>query len=244
MAEQKGGRRELDSRSAAVSMPASLTRSEFRIRYDPGQVIYRQGDPCDAVYYIEEGSVQISVMSVQGKEGVIASLGATDFFGEECLAHPPAHLSTATAMSQCAVIKIGKDRMLNALQQAPAFAEHFISFLLSRNAQIQDDLIDQLFNSSEKRLARTLLLLANFGGETDLVIPKVSQESLAARIGTNRSRVNYFMNKFRRLGFIEYQGRELRVHSSLVKVLVQESSRETEKSAVRKQGQRKRRSAE
>ncbi|MEX0693893.1 MAG: Crp/Fnr family transcriptional regulator [Rhodospirillales bacterium] len=191
------------------------------VSYAANDVIFRQGDPADAVYYLEKGSVRITVVSDQGKEGVIAILGAGDFFGEGCLVGQGLYLATASAAKQTSAIAVDKVAMIRALNEHPAFSEMFMSFLLSRNVQIEADLVDQLFNSSEKRLARVLLLLANFGkeGKLELIVPKVSQEVLAARVGTTRSRVNYFMNKFRKLGLIEYNG-EIKVHSALLNVIV------------------------
>jgi CRP/FNR family transcriptional regulator, cyclic AMP receptor protein len=186
-----------------------------------GRVIYRQGDEAQAVYYIEKGKVQIAVASKQGKQGVIAILEAGDFFGEGCLAGQPLSMATAIAMTDTKVMRIAKSVMVELMRSEPSFAQLFTAFLLSRNVQIEADLVDQLFNSSEKRLARVLLMLAHFGkdGTMELVIPKISQDVLAARVGTTRSRINYFMNKFRKLGFIEYNG-TLKVHSSLLNVIV------------------------
>lgn len=180
-----------------------------------------QGDPADAVFYIEKGRVQLTVVSEHGKEGVIAMPSIGDFFGEGCLAGQPVHIASATAMSSSTITKIDKETMVHVLREQPALSEMFMAFLLSRNVQFEADLIDQLFNSSEKRLARILLLLANFGkeGKLELVIPKINQDILAARVGTTRSRINYFMNKFRKLGLIEYNG-ELKVHTSLLNVIV------------------------
>jgi CRP-like cAMP-binding protein len=190
-------------------------------KYKRGQAIFRQGDDADAVYYIDKGKVQITVASKQGKEGVIAILDPGEFFGEGCLAGQPLHMATASAMTEATVIPIDKEAMIRLLHEHPAFSQLFMSFLLSRNVQIEADLVDQLFNSSEKRLARVLLLLAHFGkdGKMEPVIPKVSQDLLAARVGTTRSRINYFMNKFRKLGFIEYNG-TLKVNSALLNVIV------------------------
>jgi CRP-like cAMP-binding protein len=184
-------------------------------------VIFRQGEPADAVYYLQKGKVQLSVISDHGKLAVIAILEAGDFFGEGCLAGQPLHVSTASAMTASTVMKIDKETMIRALHEQPAFAELFMAFLLTRTIQVEADLIDQLFNSSEQRLARLLLLLANIGkeGKLETVIPKVNQELLASRVGTTRSRINQFMNKFRRLGFIEYNG-SLKVHSSLLQVVL------------------------
>jgi CRP/FNR family transcriptional regulator, cyclic AMP receptor protein len=190
-------------------------------KYRPQASIFMQGDPADAVFYIERGKVQLTVISDQGKEGVIAMPGAGDFFGEGCLAGQPLHIASATAMSNSTIVRIEKETMVRVLHEEPALSEMFMAFLLSRNVQFEADLVDQLFNSSEKRLARILLLLANIGkeGKLETVIPKISQETLAARVGTTRSRINYFMNKFRKLGLIEYNG-ELKVHTSLLNIIV------------------------
>ena len=176
------------------------------------------------MFYIESGEVQISVVSEQGKEGVITMLGAGEFLGEGCLAGQHLHMASAIAQSPSAVIRIPKPTMIRALHEQPVFAETFTTFLLSRNVQIEADLVDHLFNSSEKRLARMLLLLSNFGkdGKMEIVIPKINQDVLAARVGTTRSRINFFMNKFRKLGFIEYNG-DLKVHSSLLNVIVHDA---------------------
>lgn len=191
--------------------------------YKSKQTIFCQGDPADAVYYIESGRVQLTVVSDQGKEGVVAILGDGDFFGEACLAGQVLYTSSAIASTECELIRIEKPAMLRLLHEQSGFSEMFMGFLLSRNIQIEEDLVDQLFNSSEKRLARVLLILANFGKDGGMTgsIPKVSQEVLAARVGTTRSRINYFMNKFRKLGLIEY-GEELRVHPELLNVIVNE----------------------
>jgi CRP/FNR family transcriptional regulator, cyclic AMP receptor protein len=185
------------------------------------QIVYRQGDPADSVFYIRSGKVKATVVSEQGKEAVVALLGADDFFGEGCLAGQPLRLSTASAMTQCVIVRIAKADITRVIHEEPAFAELFISHLLARNSRVEEDLVDQLFNSSEKRLARTLLLLANFGkeGRPEPVIAKISQETLAEIIGTTRSRVSFFMNKFRELGLIDYNGR-IEVHSSLLNVVL------------------------
>ena len=183
--------------------------------------MYRQGDPADSVFYIRNGKVKATVVSEQGKEAVVALLGADDFSGEGCLAGQPLRLSTASAMAQCVIVRIAKADITRVIHEEPAFAELFISHLLARNSRVEEDLVDQLFNSSEKRLARTLLLLANFGkeGRPEPVIAKISQETLAEIIGTTRSRVSFFMNKFRELGLIDYNG-HIEVHSSLLNVVL------------------------
>jgi CRP-like cAMP-binding protein len=188
-----------------------------------GQVVFAQGAPADAVYFLQRGKIKLSLLSPQGKEAVIALLGANDFFGEGCLAGQRVRMSTATTLSPCAVIRVEKRAMIRALADRPEFSATFITHLLSRNIRIEEDLTDQLFNSSEKRLARLLLLLANFGKEglPEPVIAKMSQQTLADMIGTTRSRVSFFMNKFRRLGFIEYNG-GLHVNSSLLTVVLHE----------------------
>jgi CRP-like cAMP-binding protein len=190
-------------------------------KYKRGQLIFRQGEAADAVFYIQTGKAQITVVSDQGKEGVIGMLEAGEFLGEGCLAGQPLHMASASVTTESAIVRIEKDAMIRALRDEPAFSQLFMSYLLSRNVQIEADLVDQLFNSSEKRLARVLLLLAHFGkdGKMVPVIPNISQEILAARVGTTRSRINFFMNKFRKLGFIEYNG-SLKVHSSLLNVIV------------------------
>jgi CRP/FNR family transcriptional regulator, cyclic AMP receptor protein len=183
--------------------------------------IFTQGEVADAVFYLQDGQVKLTVVSEQGKEAVIAILEARSFFGEGCLAGQPRRMATATALTDCALMRIEQPAMLQVLHAEPAFAELFMTYLLSRNRRIEEDLIDQLFNSSEKRLARTLLLLAHFGkeGKEELVMPKVSQETLAEMIGTTRSRVSFFLNKFRKLGFIDYNG-GMHVHSSLLNVIL------------------------
>jgi CRP/FNR family transcriptional regulator, cyclic AMP receptor protein len=187
----------------------------------PQSPIFSQGEAADAVFYIQDGKVKLTVVSEHGKEAVIALLEAQAFFGEGCLAGQPRRMATATALTDCALMRIAKPAMLQVLHAEPAFSELFMAYLLSRNSRIEADLIDQLFNSSEKRLARVLLLLAHFGkeGKEELVTPRISQETLAEMIGTTRSRVSFFLNKFRKLGFIEYNG-ELRVHSALLNVVL------------------------
>jgi len=189
-------------------------------KYQPGEPVFLQGDPADAVFYIQKGGVQITVVSKQGKEGVVAMLRTGEFFGEGCLAGQPLHIATATATTESTIARVARATMVRVLHEEPDLSELFMSFLLSRNIQVEADLVDQLFNSSEKRLARILLLLANFGKEGKMEsIPKISQEILAARVGTTRSRINFFMNRFRKLGLIEYNG-GLKVHSALLNVIV------------------------
>jgi CRP-like cAMP-binding protein len=186
-----------------------------------GEVVFSQGDPADAVFYVQKGKLKLTVVSDQGKEAVIAILEAGDFFGEGCLAGQIKRMATATAMTDCVAARLEKSEMIRVLHEEPVFSELFLRYLLSRNIRIEEDLVDQLFNSSEKRLARVLLLLANFGkeGRPEPVIPKISQQMLAEIIGTTRARVNFFMNRFRKLGFIEYNG-GLHVHSSLLNVVL------------------------
>lgn len=200
---------------------ASVGAGKTIVKYQRDQPIFRQGDAADAVFYIQRGRVQITVVSEQGKEGVIAIQEPGEFFGEGCMAGQFLHLATASAMADCTIVRIVKNAMIQALRDDPIFAQLFMTFLLSRNAQIESDLVDQLFNSSEKRLARVLLLLANFGkdGKLETVLSPINQEILAAKVGTTRSRINFFMNKFRKLGFIEYNG-TLKVHTSLLNVIV------------------------
>ena len=190
-------------------------------KYTPKKAIFRQGEPADSIFYIEKGKVKLGVVSDRGKEAVVAILGPGDFLGEGCLAGQALRMSSATPLSDCKVVRIDKDATIRALRADPSFSEAFLAYLLIRNIRIQEDLVDQLFNSSEKRLARVLLLLANYGKEskTDLVIAKISQETLAEMIGTTRSRVSHFMNKFRKLGFIEYNG-GVQVHSSLLNIVL------------------------
>ena len=186
------------------------------------QILFSQGNAADAVFYIEAGQVRLSIMSHQGKEAVLATLEPGDFVGEGCLAGQLVWVTTATALADSRIVRIDKQAMINALHSEPTFAELFLTYLLSRNMRIQEDLVDQLFNSSEKRLARVLLLMAHFGkeGKSEAVIPKISQEVLAEMIGTTRSRVSFFMNKFRKLGFLEYGGGEVHVHSSLLNIVL------------------------
>ena len=176
------------------------------------------------MFFIESGKVKLTVVSTRGKEAVIAVLERESFFGEGCLAGQPLRMSTASAIQPSSLTRVSKATMVGLLHREPEFAEHFIAYLLSRNVRIEEDLVDQLFNSSEKRLARILLLLAHFGKEPrpETVIPKVSQETLAAMVGTTRSRVSYFMNRFRKMGFIEYSGSSLEVHSALLTVVLRD----------------------
>jgi CRP/FNR family transcriptional regulator, cyclic AMP receptor protein len=191
--------------------------------YRKDQIVYRQGDPADAVFYIQSGKVKKTVVSEQGKEAVVAILDTGDFFGEGCLTGELLRLATVSALMNCVIARISKTDITRVIHEEPAFAELFISHLLARNSRVEEDLVDQLFNSSEKRLARTLLLLANFGkeGRPEPIIAKVSQETLAEMIGTTRSRVSFFMNKFRKLGLIDYNG-SIEVHGSLLNVVLRD----------------------
>jgi len=193
-------------------------------KYKKNQVVYQQGDPADSVFYIQTGRAKVTVVSEQGKEAVVAVLGAGSFFGEGCLGGQTLRLATVAALTECAITRITKPEIVAVIHKEPAFAELFISHLLDRNSRVEADLVDQLFNSSEKRLARTLLLLANFGkeGKPEPVLAKISQETLAEIIGTTRSRVSFFMNKFRRLGLIDYNG-HIEVHSSLLNLVLHET---------------------
>ncbi len=192
-------------------------------RYRSKQVIYSQGDVADAVFYVESGKVRLTVVSTRGKEAVIGVVEPRSFFGEGCLAAQPLRMSTAIATEPASILRVDKSTMVRSLHREQEFAELFIAYLLSRNVRIEEDLVDQLFNSSEKRLARILLLLAHFGKESrpESVIPKISQETLAAMVGTTRSRVSFFMNRFRKMGFIHYNG-GLAVHSALFTVLLRD----------------------
>ena len=192
--------------------------------YKPKKYIFGQGTKCDAVFYIQKGHVDLSVVSDQGKERVVGMLGPGAFIGEGCLAGQPVYLASARASTEATLIRVEVETMIRAIHDHPELSERFMAFLLLRNSQIESDLVDQLFNSSEKRLARLLLLMANFGkeGRPEPVIAKVSQETLAEMIGTTRSRVSFFMNKFRKLGFINYNG-SLEVHSSLLNMVLHET---------------------
>ena len=198
-----------------------LNGGSTRSNYRKNQIVFAQGDAADAVFHIEEGKVKVTVISERGKEAVVAINAEGDFFGEACLTGQPRRLATVTAMTESVIVRLDKAAVVRALHDKPKFSEMFMAYLLTRNARIESDLVDQLFNSSEKRLARLLLLMANFGkdGAPVPVIAKVSQETLAEMVGTTRSRVNVFMNKFRRLGFIEYNGK-MEVHSSLLNVVL------------------------
>ena len=194
-----------------------------RVDYEPGKKIFAQGEPATSVMYVDEGTVRLSVLSHAGKEAVIAVLDGGHFFGEGCLVGQAQRMATASAMAACAIVVVDKQEMVRQLHTEPAFADQFLTHMLTRNIRIEEDLIDQLFNSSEKRLARTLLLLARYGEPeaSHRALPKVSQETLAEMVGTTRSRVNFFMNKFRKLGFIEYNG-GLKINNSLLSVVLRD----------------------
>jgi len=195
-------------------------------KYRRNKVIFSQGELADAVFYIQKGQVKITVVSEQGKEAVVAVLGPDEFCGEGCLTGQPLRMATATAMTECEIMRLEKATIIRVLHEEPAFSEMFVSHLLERTIRVEADLVDQLFNSSEKRLARALLLLANFGkeGRPEPILAKISQETLAEMIGTTRARVSFFMNKFRKLGLINYNG-HLEVHSSLLNVVLHDEPR-------------------
>jgi CRP/FNR family cyclic AMP-dependent transcriptional regulator len=208
-----------DPKSFLSKVNGGRTLAEYRTH----QIVYRQGDPADAVFYMQTGKAKVTVVSEQGKEAVVAVLGAGDFFGEGCLAGQLLRLASVATLTECAITRMPKAEIVGIIHTEPAFAELFISHLLARNSRVEEDLVDQLFNSSEKRLARTLLLLANFGkeGDPEPVLAKISQETLAEMVGTTRSRVSLFMNKFRKLGLIDYNG-HIEVHRSLLNLILHE----------------------
>ena len=211
-------------------MLSSASLSKSTLTFKPKQNIFTQGSPAEAVYYIKTGEVRLTVVSEHGREGVTAILGPDLFFGEQCLARPPVNSASATAMTETTVVRIEKSSMLRILHEDPALSDTFMSFLVHRNKQIEADLLDHLFNSSEQRLAKILLQLANLDGNdrSQSVIPRISQDILAARVGTTRSRVNFFMNKFRKLGYIKYspsadgQRSGLKINTSLMNVISRE----------------------
>lgn len=227
LARQAAGESHLrpgDFAAASLLTSAGPGRSHFEVK--ARQTIVRQGDPATAVYFINRGKVQLLVVSEQGKEAVIGILEPGDFFGEGCVAGRMTYHSSAVTMTDCSIVRIERSAMLRLLTEQPAISEVFMNFLLSRSVRIEADLIDQLFNSSERRLARVLLLLADFGadGKSESVIPRVSQEMLAAKVGTTRSRINFFMNKFRNLGLIEYDNASetLTVRRALLNIILSE----------------------
>jgi CRP/FNR family cyclic AMP-dependent transcriptional regulator len=210
-------RRKFDPQTFLSTIDGGRKITDFPKR----QIIFAQGDSCDAVFYIQKGNVKLTVLSKSGQEATIGILNESAFFGEGCLTGQALRMCSATAMTDCTVMRIDKKSMMDVIHRERAFSEMFVAYLLTRNIRYEEDLIDQLFNSSEKRLARVLLLLAHFGkeGKPEVAIPKISQETLAEMVGTTRGRVNFFMNRFRKLGFVRYNG-ELEVHSSLLNVVL------------------------
>ena len=223
MARERTGRKApskgFDTEAFLTTMGAGRTITAYKAK----SYIFRQGTECDAVFYIQQGQVELSVVSQQGKERVVGMLGAGSFLGEGCLAGHPRYLASARASTEATVARVETAILAQAMKDHPELSERFMAFLLLRNSQVEADLVDQLFNSSEKRLARLLVMLAQVGQEAELrtVATPISQEVMAARVGTTRSRINYFMNKFRKLGLIEYNG-HIKVHSSLLNVIVRE----------------------
>jgi CRP-like cAMP-binding protein len=201
---------------------ATIGEGRKIVPFEKQQTIFAQGDGADAVFYIQNGKVRLTVVSNNGKEATIGILGEKNFFGEGCLAGQPLRMSAATAMTDCELLRIEKKAMIQALHREHALSDLFVAYLLTRNIRYEEDLVDHLFNSSEKRLARILLLLAHFGkeGVPETVIPKMSQETLAEMVGTTRSRVSFFMNRFRKLGFVDYDDSGLQVHSSLLNIVL------------------------
>ncbi|HTC94026.1 MAG TPA: Crp/Fnr family transcriptional regulator [Terriglobales bacterium] len=200
---------------------ASIGRGRRILEFGKKRAIFTQGEPANAVFYLQKGRVKLTVVSSRGKEATIGMLGTGDFFGEGCIANQPLRMATASAIIDCTVVRIEKKAMMQVLHQQHTFSDLFVAYLVSRNIRFEEDLIDQLFNSSEKRLARILLLLARFGkeGKPEPLVPKISQETLAEMVGTTRSRVSFFMNRFRKLGFIKYNG-GLYVHGSLLNIIL------------------------
>jgi CRP/FNR family transcriptional regulator, cyclic AMP receptor protein len=217
VAKAKKKKQSFDVKTFLSTVDGGRTISNYR----KNDKVFSQGDPANSVFYIQDGKVKVCVISELGKEAVVALHGKGDFFGEGCLNGQPLRLATAVAMTECVIMRLDKAAVVRVLHDEPKFSEAFVSFLLARNARVEEDLVDQLFNSSEKRLARVLLLMANFGkeGKPEPIIPKISQETLAQIVGTTRSQVSTFMNKFRQLGFIHYNG-DLRVHNSLLNVVL------------------------
>ena len=201
----------------------SESRGGITKEYRKKSTLFSQGEPADAIFYIEKGEVKLTVLSPRGKEAVVAVLGSRDFFGEGCLAGQPHRIATAIAMTECTILRVQKETMTQMLRNERALSDLFMAYLLSRNVRVEEDLVDQLFNSSEKRLARILLLLTRFGkdGQQELVVPRITHETLAEMVGTTRSRVSFFMNRFRKRGFVEYKG-GLQVHSSLLSVVLRD----------------------
>jgi len=217
---RKGQKASFDPKSFLAKVGEGKTIAKYR----KDHVVFSQGDVADAVFYVQEGKLKVTVISQQGKEAVVAILGPGDFFGEGCLNGHALRVATTSAMKECVVTRIEKASMIAALHNEPEFSAVFIAYLLARNSRVEEDLVDQLFNSSERRLARLLLLLANFGkeGRPEPIVGKISQEMLAEMIGTTRARVSFFMNKFCRLGFIEYNGK-LEIHTSLLNMVLHDN---------------------
>jgi CRP/FNR family cyclic AMP-dependent transcriptional regulator len=210
----------------AATFLATAAKGRVISTHRKGKILFAQGDAADAIFYIKKGKVKVTVVSKQGKEAVVALLGADEFFGEGCLISQPKRLATATAMTDCVTMRVETSEMQRALNRQPTFSRMFLSHILTRGARVEEDLVDQLFNSTEKRLARLLLLLANFGkeGRPEPVDAKISQEVLAEMIGAPRSRVSHFLNKFRKAGYISYNG-HIEVHSSLLSVVLADPER-------------------
>lgn len=215
-------RRKEDSAAEIEAFLARLDTGKMVQSYQRGQTIFSQGDAADAVFYIEQGKVKLTVISHAGKEAVVAILNQGSFFGEGCLAGQTLRMSSASCLTKASVIQIAKKTMIQVLHQGAEFSENFTAYLLARNIRIEEDLVDQLFNSAEKRLARAILLLAHFGkeGTTEKIVPKISHNTLAEIVGTTRPRVSFFMNKFRKMGFIDYDGLNLKIHSSLFSIVL------------------------
>jgi len=219
----------LNAKAFLSEIGAGMTVAQYQKR----QSIFSQGDASDAIFYIHKGTAKLTVVSPHGKEAIIAILGPNDFLGEDCLADQPSRKASATCMSDCLIARLLKKDVIAALHAQQIFAEAFLHYLLSRNLRLEEDLVDHLFNSSEKRLARVLLLMANLGkeGESEPIIPKISQETLAELVGTTRSRVSFFMNRFRKLGLVDYNGGQkrggLQVRSSLLNVVLHDGERQT-----------------
>jgi CRP/FNR family transcriptional regulator, cyclic AMP receptor protein len=221
---REGEREEEEARVNVDTFLATMDGGRSISTYRKNQTVFSQGDSADAVFYVQEGKVKVCVVNELGKEAVVALHNKGDFFGEGCLSGQPLRLATVATMTECAIMRIDKVAMVRVLHDEPQFTERFMAFLLARNARVEEDLVDQLFNSSEKRLARALLLMANFGkeGKTERVITKVSQATLAEMVGTTRPRVSVFMKKFRKLGLINYNG-DLEVHNSLLSMVLHET---------------------
>jgi CRP-like cAMP-binding protein len=235
MSAPKGPRKK--SRNGKAQFDAAVfletaAKGRVVVTHRKREILFAQGDDADAIFYIREGKIKVTVVSEHGKEAVVAILGVDEFVGEGCLIGQPKRLATASAMTDCVTMRVEKTEIMRVLRDEPAFSQMFVAHILARNARVEEDLVDQLFNSTEKRLARVLLLLANFGkeGRPEPVIAKISQETLAEMVGTTRSRVSHFMNKFRKAGFIDYNG-HLEVHSSLLSVVLADQPRTVEPSS-------------